>query len=56
MSKYLATKIQYSILKNYESKLHIREKKILFNEKISSLKQVLDDDTFVVVLNAIKED
>lgn len=53
---YDALKKGFDILKNYESKLHIREKKILFNEKISSLKQVLDDDTFVVVLNAIKED
>ena len=53
---YDALKKGFDSLKNYESKLHIREKKILFNEKISSLKQVLDDETFVVVLNAIKED
>ena len=53
---YDALKKGFDILKNYESKLHLREKKILFNNKLETLKDVLDEDTYKIVLNAIKED
>ena len=53
---YDALKKGFEILKNYENKLHLREKKILFNEKLETLKDVLDKDTYKIVLTAIKED
>ena len=53
---YDALKKGFDILKNYESKLHLREKKILFNYKLETLKDVLDEDTYKIVLTAIKED
>lgn len=53
---YDALKKGFDILKNYESKLHLREKKILFNNKLETLKDVLDEDTYKIVLTAIKED
>ena len=53
---YDALKKGFDILKNYENKLHLREKKILFNEKLETLKNVLDEDTYQKVLDAIKED
>ena len=53
---YDALKKGFDILKNYESKLHLREKKILFNNKLETLKDVLDEDTYKIVLNAIEED
>ena len=53
---YDALKKGYDILLNYEEKLHLREKQISLNKKINELKDVLDEESFNIVLNKLKED